>query len=296
VHAPFAEKERDYFELGTFAHQAFLEPDKFDRCVVEPVASLASIEGVTRLINFWEAQYLKEARSRREFEDALEVCREIVTKEHQLDLNKLAGKKAYYRTLRALSKYTGIEERHRDIIDAVRRNYYNYGGGIIPRIMRGAEAEVSFYGVDGLTRLPVKVRPDAFQLKENIGVDAIISFKTTHADTVEKFMQDAARYQYELTEGMYQEVTSSVTRRRFNCTIMVMLQTVAPYLPAVFWWSADDLQSGKHKYRQALRVLQQCKQRNVYGGFDALAGIGNHGLLDTELPAWSRRGAGEGVA
>jgi hypothetical protein len=96
---------------------------------------------------------------------------------------------------------------------------------------------------------------------------------------------------------MCQEVASAVTGRRFQSTIMVMLQTVPPYLPAVFWWSAGDLQSGKAKYRHALRTLQQCQHRNMYQGFDAQAGIGNHGILNTELPAWSRDGlnaAGEG--
>ena len=106
--------------------------------------------------------------------------------------------------------------------------------------------------------LNVRVRPDYFNVEENIGVNAVISFKTTRADDLGKFYYDCAKLKYELSEGMYQEVMSSVTGRNFNVTIMIMLQTVEPYDVAVLFWSPDDLANGKYKYRYALSIVKDC--------------------------------------
>src|SRR5262245_58839581 len=41
------------FEVGAFAHRAFLEPELFDRLVVEPDAKMSELKGVNLLIDFW---------------------------------------------------------------------------------------------------------------------------------------------------------------------------------------------------------------------------------------------------
>ncbi|UVQ23767.1 hypothetical protein NXX60_07060 [Bacteroides thetaiotaomicron] len=64
--------------------------------------------------------------------------------------------------------------------------------------MKGAYSEVSFYGKDEETGLNVRVRPDYFNVEENIGVNAVISFKTTRADDLGKFYYDCAKLKYEL--------------------------------------------------------------------------------------------------
>lgn len=83
------------------------------------------------------------------------------------------------------------------------------------------------------------------------------------ADDLGKFYYDCAKLKYELSEGMYQEVMSSVTGRNFNVTIMIMLQTVEPYDVAVLFWSPDDLANGKYKYRYALNRKRLFRQEMV---------------------------------
>jgi hypothetical protein len=180
-----------------------------------------------------------------------------------------------------------IEEDHKIIIDVLKSHYNNYGGGIIPLLLKGAEYETSFYGKDPTSGMSVKVRPDAFNTEENIGVNAIISMKTTSADNIGKFMYDAAKFKYELSEGMYQKVVSEITGRKFNATIMIMLQTVPPFLPAVFYWDADDLQNGKYKYDYAMSIVAECNEKRLYPGYDALAEDGNYGIINMHLPEWS---------
>lgn len=279
VNKSLPQKDKSHFELGTFCHMAFLEPDLFDLVLVEPSASLASNEGVDKLIEFWEAQIDV---------DMLINCK-TSAKNTGADLTKLSGKKSYYQLLMFASGKIAVTEEHAMIIKVIKSNYYRYGNGIIPKLLRGACFETSIYTQDPSTGLDVKVRPDAMNFEENIGVNAIISFKTTHADTVDKFQYDSAQYKYELSEGMYLEVASHATGRKFNCVITIMLQTVAPYLPAVLFWDADDLQNGKYKYHNALQTIKDCKELDSYPGFDAMAEEGNSGIILMKQPNWAMK-------
>lgn len=265
--------EKSHFELGTFAHMAFIEPNRFDKYIIEPEASLSKKDDVLALIRFYEKT------------NGMEVS----AASHLGADPKMNDLKNYLSSLKEQCPYSVVAKEYQEIIDVLNYSYKHYGNGIIPRILKGAMGETSFYGHDPETGLPVKVRPDFFNIKENIGVDAVISFKTTSANTVEKFIYDTAKFKYELSEGMYQEVVSHVTGRNFNVTIMIMLQTVPPYLPAVFWWNAEDLANGKYKYRSALETVRQCKESMLYPGFDAMAENGNYGIIDLLQPEWAKK-------
>lgn len=273
---------RDYFNLGTFAHMAFLEPELFERVIVEPRASLSSHDGCDTLIKFYEDQIIK----------ALEA-RLIKVADYKLfqkpDLGKIDSKKSYIEVLKSFCPFQSVSEHHKNLIDYISRQYYRYGDGIIPRLLKGAVKEVSFYAEDPETGLPVKVRPDGFQIAENIGVDAVISFKTTQAGDLRKFFYDTAAYQYELSEGMYQEVISHVTGREVKTTIMVMLQTVEPYMCAVLWWDAEDLENGKYKYRHAMSTIKDCYDSGKFPGFDAMAEVGHMGIVKMKQPNWAMK-------
>lgn len=264
----FEEDEKPHFELGTFAHMAFLEPKLFDMVKTAPQVNLASKKGVAEMINFYHKLNTGEES---ELSNSVDMA---FLKE------KLSDEKAS-------CKYQIIQPEHFQIIQAIKRNYYWYGGGIIPMILKGAKSEISFYGKDESTGLNVKVRPDSFNIKENIGVDAVISFKTTRCESIDHFIYNAAKLKYELSEGMYQQVMSEITGRDFNVTIMIMLQTVMPYDVAVLWWDGEDLQLGKYKYQNALQTVKECFELNQFPGFDARSESGNYGIIDMKLPDWS---------
>lgn len=277
----FEEKQKPCFQLGTFAHMAFLEPRLFELVKVEPPSNQASKEGVLSLIHFYKSLLKETEGYAEEVEDehpsvnwgfnALKECRDKL-KQDCIDYG-----------------YSFISEEMSMVITALKRNYYWYGGGIIPHLLKGAFSEVSFYGKDEETGLPVRVRPDYFNIEENIGVNAVISFKTTRADDLGKFYYDCAKLKYELSEGMYQEVMSSVTGRNFNVTIMIMLQTVEPYDVAVLFWSPDDLANGKYKYHYALSIVKDCFDKKWFPGYDAKAEEGARGIIDMQLPDWSKK-------
>lgn len=268
-----AEPEKAHFALGTFAHMAFIEPERFDKFIVEPAASMAKKDGILELIRFYE-------KTNGVFPSGVS---------HLGEDPKMNDLKNYLSTLKEQCQYSVVAEEFKDIIQVLKQSYHMYGNGIIARILKGAIGEASFYGTDEETGLPVKVRPDFFNVAENIGVNAVISFKTTSASTLNKFIYDTAKFQYELSEGMYQEVVSRVTGRQFNVTIMIMLQTVPPYLPAVFWWGPEDLTNGKNKYRMAIHQVKQCQKQMLYPGFDAMGESGNYGIIDLNQPEWAKK-------
>ncbi len=282
---PVASKKA--FEFGTFCHMAFLEPDLFDALIVEPNYSMATTEGVKKSIEFWE-KTLKDVMKKKGKKHLLKNAKDAL-KRSGLNVAKQDGLKRYREELVKRCGKITVDEVSKRKIELVRRHYYTYGGGILPAIMKGSANEVSFYGHDPETGLPVKIRPDGLQLEENIGCNAIISFKTTSAETVEKFAYDAAKFQYHMAEGMYLEVASQITGRHFNAVICVMLQTVEPFLPAVFMYSADDLHVGKYRYRSAIVDVKKCLDSKLFPGFDARAEFGHRGIIELTLPEWTKK-------
>lgn len=258
----------DHFELGTFCHQAILEPSKFEKVVVAPKVNRGTIEGNCALINFYcdllcIPQYTILSTLK------LQALKDIVA-----DLEGQAEK----------TGYTMIGEEHYNIIRVIKTSYKTYGGGILPHIMPYVKTETSMYGTDPSTGLKVKIRPDGLLLDENFGLNAILSVKTTCATSVEAFMRDCAKFRYELAEGMYLKVASEVAGRKFTATLMIMAQTTIPFQVAVFYWDAEDLQVGKYKYAQAMDIVKQCRDANCWPGFDAKAEGGAHGIIQCKLP------------
>lgn len=277
----FEEKERPCFQLGTFAHMAFLEPRLFELVKVEPKFSQTSKEGVIGMIKFYNDLLSNDKNYVPDVEDEIPSER--------WNFNDLKDYRNYKKNKCTDLGYSFISEDMNMVIKALEKNYYWYGNGIIPQLLKGAYSEVSFYGTDEETGLDVRVRPDYFNVEENIGVNAVISFKTTRADDLGKFYYDCAKLKYELSEGMYQEVMSNVTGRNFNATIMIMLQTVEPFDVAVLFWSPDDLANGKYKYHYALSIVKDCFDKKWFPGYDAKAEEGARGIIDMQLPEWSKK-------
>lgn len=263
-------KNADHFELGTFCHQAILEPSKFSRVVVEPKCNRGTIQGNIDLIKFyWGLLEMPQSED-------LRLLKLGVLKERTLMLRIMAS----------AAGFMMIDEEYLNIIRIVKASFATYGGGILPKIMPYIKTETSMYGTDPATGLRVKIRPDGLLLEENFGLNAVLSVKTTCATSVEAFMRDCAKYRYELAEGMYLDVASAITGRKFTATIMVMCQTVLPYQVAVLYWDAEDLAIGKYKYAQAMDIVKECSDADYWPGFDSKAESGAHGIIQSKLPAY----------
>jgi len=267
------EKLRDpkYFNLGTFLHQCILEPTKFSRVIVEPDFKLSSHEGCDVGIAFYEG-----------------LCEERGIAYPNVPYESLQTKKNYIEALKKAADVQPVSEEHNLKIKVLKRHIDHYGGGIIKRLLTHAKREISIYHTDTESGLRLKVRPDAIQFKENIGVDAIISIKSTACEDLQAFYSNAAKLHYDLSEGMYQEVVSAATGRDFNTTIMIMLQTVPPFAVAVLVWSGEDIEMGKHKFRVALQNAKEIIEKKSTKGYEVYSEDGHLGLIEMSLPRWNQ--------
>ncbi len=287
------QKNKKHFQLGTYLHMCVLEPTRFKRVCIEPKKSLSTKDGVDALIKFWENKIEisgtcfingQEITAQQGFDSAY-----LAVKQMGLDINKMDGKKEYYQLLKTMSVFEAVSEEHKTIIDIAYINYKIYGGGILPELVKHSKREISLYYEDPDTGLKVRVRPDAMQFEENLGCNAIISVKTTRAESISHFAHQSAQLLYEISEGMYCEVASGVTGRDFNAVIMIMIQTVPPFGVAALVWDAEDIEIGKYKYRIALDVAKDCKEKDLYPGFDAHAESGHLGLIQFKQPSWNAK-------
>lgn len=266
----FKKKNTEHFELGTFIHSALLEPKKFDRVAVMPEVNKSTNDGLCTAIEFyWQLLRLSP-------DCVLSELKQPALREKLHELEERCD-------------YSIISQEDALIVGVLRRAFYTYAGGLLPLLLQNAKYELSMYGTDPFSGQKVKIRPDALLLSEDIGVNAIVSIKSTAATTIEGFTADAAKYRYELSEGMYLDVASQITGRQFTATIMIMAQTVIPFQIAVFYWSAEDLQIGKYKYRQAIDTIAECAANKSYPGFEVNASAGSLGIIEMKLPDWIKR-------
>ena len=267
-------KDESHFTLGTFIHSAFLEPSKFDKVKVLPAeGNKNSIAGVTRLIcYYWGLLGVSP--------DAfLADMKMAELKELLFGLEQQASN----------AGYTFIDADMAQVVKVVRSSFMTYGGGIIPRLIANGRTEVSMYGRDPETGLKVKIRPDCMLLEEQVGANIILSVKTTCATSPDAFMRDAAKFRYELAEGMYLDVASAITGRKFSGTLMLVAQTCIPFQCFLVWLNAEDLECGKYKYRLAIDMVRECKEHNSWPGFEVYAEDGAHGILQLRFPGYIKQ-------
>lgn len=261
-------KDGDHFELGTFIHQCILEPTRFGRVVVEPKYNLSTKDGVINAIRWWHTQTGNDGAG---------------PPEEGLKIDEL---RQYLKALKGISDLITVPEDVYLKIQILKKHLDHYADGIVFRLLKHCKREISFYSdIDGI---PIKVRPDAIQFEENIGLNAIISIKSTACEDLRSFYSYCASYHYDLTEALYQDVVSKVTGREFRTTIMIMLQTVEPYAIAVLIWNNDDISVGRYKYRHAMESIKECAASGVYPGYEVKAD-NEMGLICMQLPVWNGR-------
>lgn len=275
-------RETKHFELGTFAHMAFLEPSLFDRVKVEKSFSMASHAGMDVGIEFYHG-ILMQAYSGGLL-DKLPMFREYKG-------YSLPDKKLYLKELKEVNPFTMIDEKHNVIIKILKKHYKKYAAGLLPKLLKYAVAEHSFYHFDDEFGLELKCRPDALLFKEHIGIDATVSFKTTRATSIDKYLYDCASFKYHVKESFYQRVVSGVTGRDFSTTIMVVLQTVPPYLPYILILDDGDMEIARHEMETGLQIISEIETGGKMPvGFESYAEPDNGGIITPRLPEWISKG------
>lgn len=276
--------QKDYFNLGEYLHQCILEPTKFGRAIVEPNCPLNTNDGCDKAIKWWE----QTARSLviMDIEDDRRIA--LGTLISEADTSKITGKRQHIQDLKDFCDLTPVSEINKTKIDILKKHYENYQvsefapKGLIERLLRHSKREISmFYD-------KYKIRPDALQFEENIGVNAVISVKSTAQSDLRGYFAQQAKLHYDLTEAMYLDIASKITGRNFNTCINIMLQTTEPYGVAVIVWTPEDLETGHYKYQYAKTILERCEETGIYRSYDMFAEEGHMGMIQSKLPTWNQ--------
>lgn len=263
---PKEDKRAKHFELGTFTHEAILEPERFDKVIVEPKVGRNTIDGLTKLVSFYSELVGND-------EDTIASPNMQKLRELLEDLSAKAKQQGY----------EVVSATDMEVIRAIKESISEYGGGVITRIMRHAQTETSMYYNDRELGLGVRIRPDGILLDDTLGANIIVSVKTTSAQSVNQFMRDCIKHRYALAEGMYLDVATKATGRKFTGTLMIMAQTVEPYNVAAIYWALDDLNAGLEDYYKAVTIARQVLESGEAPGFETLAEDDNLGIIESFL-------------
>lgn len=261
-------KDRSYFDLGRFLHMPVLEPDRWDDVIVEPTANRASHDGLDTLITFWENLLFGRGIA-------------FVAQKHE----KTADKKTYIDQLKSDSGLTVVTEQHHLIIQQLRNRWVRYADGAWFEILKKAHREVSMY-TDDYKGFPMRIRPDGMLFEDQIGLNAIVSVKTTSSPTLNAYRRQCAQLGYHIKEAAYQDIASHITGKKFNTTINIVFQTVEPFNCGVFVWDVQDIEIGSVLFNDAIMEAKELIKSGEYPGWDE---VGNEaGLIDVSLPDWAR--------
>lgn len=292
------EPEKEFFKFGNLFHLSISNPEEYEKLIVEPKYSLASKEGVLTGIRFWEGiietATITNAQGKQldSYQLADILCNEkLRCGITGVDISKckISEGKNYLKALKEISNLSPIPELDYLKIGLLKKHCDSYCNGFINRLLQDSLKEISFYYNCPDSNLQLKVRPDALQIEENIGVNAIISIKTSRTSDLKHFFSQAASLHYDLSEAMYQDIVSKVTGRNFHTTIMILVQTTSPYAVALLKWSQKDIYTGKYKYNVALSTIQEAIDKSYYPGYEVFADEKTSGLISTDLPEWNEK-------
>ena len=258
-----AYKDRSSLNLGTFSHECVLEPERWETVTCEPMASRASHEGLNTLIEFWEG---------------------MVDSYGKMDTttSKVDAKKEYINSLINKSGKRVVSYKEALVISNMHDRWKNYEGGLWYNILAAANKEVSIY-TDNFKGLPMRVRPDGLLTAEQIGVNAIVSVKTTSATTIEQYKRQYLSYGYHLKEAAYQRIVSHVIGQPFETTIQIVLSTVEPFHIGVFILNDNEMAAAYERFEQAMIAARLCIGSGEFPGWELNAEAGCNGLIDLTI-------------
>ena len=253
-------KDRSHFDLGSFVHEAILEPDKWETVVCEPKANRASHEGLDSLIIFWEV--MANADRNRAVDNA-----------------KTDTKKEYINNLIAVSGKRAIEFKDALIVQRLHERWKAYQNGLWAGVLNAAHREVSIYCNDYMG-MPMRVRPDGLLFADQIGVNAIVSVKTTAEKTKSGYARQCRQFGYDVKEAAYQRIVSQVTGLDFSTTIMIVLSTAEPFHMGVFILNEGEMTFACERFHSAIELAKVCKETESYPGWE---GIEEMGMIDLNI-------------
>lgn len=130
-----------------------------------------------------------------------------------------------------------------------------------------------------------KVRPDAIDIAHGVLVD----LKTTTDASYTGFMRSVNKFYYHMSAAMYldgvnqcHELLDATKHLAYTKFIFICVESVPPYLCAVYELHKDYIDIGKMLYRRSLKKLSEARQEEEMPGFPEEVRV-------LEPPTWAER-------
>ncbi|TXT28129.1 MAG: hypothetical protein FD131_3262 [Rhodocyclaceae bacterium] len=146
-------------------------------------------------------------------------------------------------------------------------------------LLRAGLVEHSIIWQDEETGIWQKIRPDCLCVDFDTGICLDVK-KTTDASKA-AFVRSCVNYDYDLQAAVYLEGLRQVFKRDFDFVFLPVEET-APYGCALYGAPMEMLDRGQRRYRQALRLLKECRENGEWPGYQP---AGDYDILD--WPRWA---------
>lgn len=153
---------------------------------------------------------------------------------------------------------------------------------IVSMMLRGGEAEYSYYVKDEDTGLTLKCRPDY----HNKG--ALIDLKTCQDASYEGFSKAIGNFGYHIQAAYYLDVFNKSQGTNYKEFFFIAVESKAPYAVAVYRLDENQIDYGRMAYKKALQKLADFK--NSGNSIEDLKALRKYGypleIIDIQVPYW----------
>jgi len=235
--------------LGTLAHLAILEPDRFAAAVVQPNVDLRTNAGKESLVE-WLVGIVGEP---------LVLPPEWAAVGTVLDL--------YLKELRprlAASGLAVLTAEQRDLCQGMR-------DAVMARCAEDdkMDAAVNSDGMNEITgivtdpeyNIPVKVRPDRLLS----GAPIVVSLKTTQSVGEREYRRTALAYGWNVSSAFYCRALESITGERHKY-VEIAVESAPPHDVMICEYLGDVAEWGESAMRQGMETYRRCTESGIWPG------------------------------
>jgi exodeoxyribonuclease VIII len=98
----------------------------------------------------------------------------------------------------------------------------------------------------------------------------IVDLKTTDDASPRGFAQSVRKYRYDVQAAFYSDGLEQATGRTCEGFFFIAVEKSAPFLCAVYYISADDIQEAREKYQKNLLTYRMCKESGIWNGYSEI--------------------------
>lgn len=139
------------------------------------------------------------------------------------------------------------------------------------RLLQKGKPELTAYWDDPVTGIRCKCRPD-FLMDDGKSLTGILDVKSTLNASINVFARSIGRYDYDLQAAFYTDAVKELTGLTLPFYFLASEKS-GPHETAVYKASEAMIVTGRKKYRAALELLQWCREKGEYPGYQPFGDI-----------------------